>query len=73
MEDGVLDTLIEVATLDIIDGRRPFENPLDEPLFYRRHFRKWVSAALAEKETETGVYDDIMTKAMKREIKLPGQ
>ena len=53
-----------MTLLDIVDSRDLFPSPLDEPLFYRRHFRKWVSDAVAEKNTENEAYDKIIDKAL---------
>jgi hypothetical protein len=47
-EDPVLAFLIEVTMASIETGRPLFSNLFDEPIFYRRHFRKWVEQSLRE-------------------------
>ena len=44
--DRVLATLIEVVVFSDGQGKPLFENPLDEPLFYRQHFLPWVRERL---------------------------
>jgi hypothetical protein len=45
-EDLVLSTLINITLRSIRTGRELFQDPLQEPVFYIRHFRPWVQAAL---------------------------
>jgi hypothetical protein len=47
-EDAVLARLIELAIIDIQEGRSLFPNPLDEPVMYHRHFKRWVQTGLTE-------------------------
>ena len=47
-EDPVLAFLIEVTMASIETSRPLFSNLWDEPIFYRRHFRKWVEQGLRE-------------------------
>jgi len=54
--------------IEITQGRPLFPNPMDEPVFYRRAFREWVSEAIKEKQTEGGVYDKIMNDAQTGKI-----
>ena len=68
-EDKVLSSLVEMTIIDI-DGQPLFASPMDEPLFYRRHFRAWVSGALLEREQTEGIYDEIMTKALEINPKI---
>ena len=44
--DTILALLISLTTKDLAEGRSMFDNPLDEPIFYARYFRKWVKEAL---------------------------
>jgi hypothetical protein len=46
--DRVLSLLLELTITSITEERPLFPNPLDEPLFYKRHFRKWVEEGLRE-------------------------
>ena len=46
----VLARLIEITRRAIHTGRELFDNLLEEPVFYVRHFRPWVEAALAERD-----------------------
>ena len=48
--DRVLATLIEAVLFSDGQGRPLFENPLDEPLFYRQHFLPWVQEGLRIKK-----------------------
>jgi hypothetical protein len=47
-EDAVLARLIELAIIDIREGRPLFPSPLDEPVMYQRYFKKWVQIGLDE-------------------------
>jgi hypothetical protein len=45
--DRYLGRLLEIVFASIADGRPLFNNPLDEPAFYRT-FRRWVMEGLGE-------------------------
>lgn len=47
-DDPVLPLLIGLAVTSITEIRPLFPNPFDEPVFYRRYFRKWVESGLEE-------------------------
>ena len=47
-EDVVLLGLIEITLESINSGRPIYTNPLTEPSFYRKHFRRWVEDGLDE-------------------------
>jgi hypothetical protein len=47
-DDPVLPLLIELATTSLLENRPLFPNPLHEPVFYRRDFRRWVENGLEE-------------------------
>jgi hypothetical protein len=47
-DDRVLAFLLELTITSLTEERPLFPNPLDEPLLYRRHFRKWVEEGLRE-------------------------
>jgi len=49
LDDPVLATLVELALIEIDEGRFCFPNPRTEPVFWRRHFRKWVKEAIEER------------------------
>jgi hypothetical protein len=58
-EDPVLRLLIDLTVSSIVTGRPLFTNPLQEPMFYARHFQRWVQegiedAAQIEKVIEKG-------------------
>jgi hypothetical protein len=48
-DDKVLDTLLDITIASIKSDREVFPNPLTEPIFYRRHFKKWVQQSLEER------------------------
>ena len=48
-EDLVLAHLIEITRASIIEKRPVFSNLMEEPIFYRRHFVRWVIEAISEK------------------------
>ncbi len=50
-DDHVLSLLIEVTAHSLLTGRPLFENPLDEPVLYRRYFAPWVKEGLDEAQT----------------------
>ncbi len=47
-EDTILALLIEITTVALVENRPLFSNPLDEPIYYRRFFKKWVQDGLNE-------------------------
>ena len=49
-EDLVLAQLIEITIRSINTKRELFDNPLHEPIFYRRYFRTWVQSAIEEED-----------------------
>lgn len=55
-----LSILIEVTLLEVLEGRPLFPNPMDEPIFYRRHFKAWIKNALVDKNQE----DEAFQKAL---------
>jgi hypothetical protein len=48
--DLVLLRLVELTIASDQEGRPLFSNLLSEPVFFRKHFRLWVSEALEEKK-----------------------
>lgn len=48
--DLVLLRLVELTIYSIRSDRPLFPNPMQEPTFYRKYFRKWVDEALEEKK-----------------------
>ena len=46
----VLARLVDITVRSIQTGRELFDNPLYEPVFYARHFKPWVEAALLERD-----------------------
>lgn len=46
--DPVLLTLLEIVVTSVAEERPLFNNPLEEPPFYRRYFRRWVKEGLEE-------------------------
>lgn len=46
--DLVLLRLVEITIAAIREGRALFPGPLQEPVFYRKHFHRWVREALDE-------------------------
>jgi hypothetical protein len=44
----VLLGLIEITLESLNSGRPIYTNPLTEPSFYRKRFRRWVEAGLGE-------------------------
>jgi hypothetical protein len=49
--DAVLAQLVELVLEEEIEKRPLFPNLLDEPVFFRRYFRRWVTEALKEKQS----------------------
>ena len=47
-DDSVLDYLVGLTLTAIGEARPLFPNPLEEPYFYQRYFRKWVAEGLEE-------------------------
>ena len=47
---AALSTLLEMTVVSITENRPIFENVADEPVFYRRHFYKWVKAIIDEEK-----------------------
>jgi hypothetical protein len=56
-EDAILLVLIETTLVEICDGRPLFQNPLDEPFFYRKYFKPWVSAGIQELRAMESIRD----------------
>jgi hypothetical protein len=50
-DDAVLAQLVELVLEEEIEKRPLFPNLLDEPVFFRRYFRRWVMEALKEKQS----------------------
>lgn len=51
--DFHLGALLEITVLSIREGRPLFPSILDEPVFYRRHFKRWVEEYIEE---ETAIH-----------------
>ena len=49
-DDMVLARMIEITIRAIQTKRELFDNLLEEPVFYVRHFRPWVETALVERD-----------------------
>jgi hypothetical protein len=59
-EDSVLAFLVEVVRTSILDGRPIFSNILDEPVFFRKYFREWVSNQMnADQAAQQAIQDAI--------------
>jgi hypothetical protein len=62
--DLVLLRLVEITIYSIHNDRQVFPSLIQEPVFYRKNFRVWVSQALEEKRAmeeaseHAGVLDD---------------
>jgi len=61
MEDGVKDAILTGATEDrvldklilftmgiVVEGRHIAQNPLEEPAFFERQFKRWVADGVKE-------------------------
>ncbi len=48
IDDPVLDTLIELTLQSDTENRPLFPNLIDEPIFYRKYFKRWVHEGLLE-------------------------
>lgn len=48
-DNRVLNTLIEITVVELTTDRPLFPNPLDEPVLYRRNFRRWIRESLEAK------------------------
>jgi hypothetical protein len=48
LDDSVLERLIWMTLQDVSGGKPLFSSPLEEPYFYQRHFKRWVSEGLEE-------------------------
>lgn len=48
-DDPILSILLEITLNSLVTHRPLFDNPLEEPIFYRRHFVKWVEEGLQER------------------------
>ena len=49
-DDPVLAALIEIARLDTTPNRPDVRTIMEEPIFYRRFFKKWVQGAIGEQK-----------------------
>jgi hypothetical protein len=49
IDDLILAILLEVTVSSIVTDRPLFSNPLYEPDFYRKRFKRWVEEGLAER------------------------
>ncbi|MGD0002888.1 MAG: hypothetical protein ABSE06_01520 [Anaerolineaceae bacterium] len=49
-EDRVLDKLIVITMRVVVEGRHIAQNPLEEPAFFERYFKKWVADGVKELE-----------------------
>jgi hypothetical protein len=47
-EDRVLDKLILLTMQMVIEGRHIAQNPLEEPAFFERQFKRWVADGVKE-------------------------
>lgn len=61
--DRVLWGMIEITMAEITTKRPLFPTLRDEPVFYRRYFRRWVEEAMQERARlqglEQSIYEDI--------------
>jgi hypothetical protein len=65
-DDPILTLLIDLASVEITEQRALFPNPLDEPVFYRRYFKRWVSEGLNEAVAMTQATDDVKAASLGR-------
>jgi hypothetical protein len=49
-QDRVLMSLIELTLCEVRDGRTLFQSPLDEPVHFRKYFKRWVIEGLQERQ-----------------------
>ena len=67
MEDGVKDAILTGATEDrvldklilftmgiVVEGRHIAQNPLEEPAFFERQFKRWMAEGMKELEATRG-------------------
>ena len=47
-EDRVLDKLILFTMGIVVEGRHIAQNPLEEPAFFERQFKRWVADGVKE-------------------------
>ena len=47
-EDRVLDKLILFTMRIVVEGRHIAQNPLEEPAFFERQFKRWVADGVKE-------------------------
>jgi hypothetical protein len=66
-DDLVLNHLIELTLASIRDERPLFQSIMEEPAFWRRHFRRWMKAWIEEEET----LQDVQAQALKDLINIP--
>jgi len=59
-EDLVLANLIEITRLDLSTNQPIARTLMDEPVFYRRFFKKWVQEAIREQS----VMDEALAEAL---------
>ncbi len=64
-KDSVLGQLLEVTRAAIIESRELFRHPMEEPVFFRRYFKRWVREAIEQKKK----VNDILQEEMKRAIR----
>ena len=50
-KDTVLDKLILFTMRVVVEDRHIAQNPLEEPAFFERYFKKWVADGIKELET----------------------
>jgi hypothetical protein len=46
--DSVLDKLILFTMKVVVEGRHIAQNPLEEPAFFERQFKRWVAEGIKE-------------------------
>jgi hypothetical protein len=63
-QDGVLAQLVEVTRASILEGRPLFSNLMEEPVFYRRHFKRWVREIVKERQATTDVLQEELKNAL---------
>ena len=57
-DDPVLTRLIEITLASITEKRPLFPSILDEPEFYRSHFRRWVEEGMQERVKEREAHEE---------------
>jgi hypothetical protein len=56
----VLAQLVDITVRSIQSKRELFDNPMHEPVFYVRYFRRWVEEALDERNALQGFHNEAL-------------